>query len=363
MVQSDSIIGQNNNNNDNNSNINNDEESTTILIDSEDLIAYTKLFEKKLSKYNKLMCYDNCEMTLNIVLVTLIIVFWFVLIPILDASIITLTQDKVVITPYDNNSQGDNSTLIIKPCIYNNSSLGILYQSDTLPKDACLPDYNLVSTWTFCGSRYQNSDYICMLNNISSTAYPLDCNSIYQLGILYDEYETINNSIIINVNQGINKYVIATLWFLLLLVIIVACSFPIMCTTRFSQNDEIVAVTFSLKSYYLCCLSIFFLLLFLVMIFLNNGTGVTGSIMSINCSDIDIYSDLNFVQRIFVSSTFRWGNLSYDNMNYYYNFTQYFFWFMFLLMPCFCLYCLIVCVIRMSFSSIYNKEYLTSNAG
>jgi len=329
------------------------EEANLVDINMNDIsITLSPALDENTVEYNKYLCYDNVESKCSLVITTLFLAFLIVLIAICNASIITIDKTEIIISPFvDPSDYYTDSALIIKPCIY--GDIAIMKYNAT-----CLPDYDYVPITDICQSwdSFKSPDYmqyICLLKNINSlipSPYPPDCYSIANLHNLYENYEIYNNNIKIEIDKDEGTTTINTMWLIFAFITIFSIVIQIY-VPLFSGAKYKFGLCDRIKLCYLIFLPLSMIAVAILFFTIKNGTLLTTEIISINCSNINIYENLSFVQKIFVSNQFRWwtANLSYDNMIYYFNIPlnlniQIM---LFLLPVLTTLYCAVMCLLRL----------------
>lgn len=219
----------------------------------------------------------------------------------------------------------NESQIIIKPCIYNEQT--ITTTNNTNYK-FCYPNYELVSVYDICGETILNNSDICLLDNIkvNSTTYFPDCNSIYSLDQIKKHNLIWYDSIA--VNEAYYENNILTYLFFPFVPILVAILGVIYVrhNSTYLMHDEIIklCVYMYLKFILFCCL-IFVTWIYLygslVVMITSPSIKFFAELITINCSDYDIFEKLTTLQKVLVSLNL---NKNYLDVSHYNNIYHYF---------------------------------------
>lgn len=261
-------------------------------------------------KYNKLMKLLCQVIIANKILFVILIVSSLVFIYLCNDT--NTTNKTIIISPdptdsyYDNIINYDYSTMIIKPCIYNN-------------RQTCQQNYELINTNDICNTTYQN-DHICILDNLfksNPNAFYPSCISVNSIDLLYKNGEIIRDSVIINPKYYQDSAIIA---FISLLSLVNSVILFVIYLRYITRSDAKLNDCISLLNHLYSQLTIMsYLIAFMLFILFGGALAMItkssikfiAQVISINCSNVDIYNTLSFVQKILVAFML---NTNYEDM-------------------------------------------------
>lgn len=245
-----------------------------------------------------------------------IFLFLFSLFFLYAMSSSTINLDRVIISPsydynydydYDNdndfNSDFDSNSnynyyfsfKIIKPCIYKN-------KNNTF---SCNKNYQLINEKNICD---QNSGTICLLNNltnINNNIYSPNCLSVQSLNNLYNNGHLVNNTVIINYEYYDNNVLIITIYSFVPIFVIVALIYYIRCIYFSPKLENYIELCYHMYHNFVLY-AVLVLITIVIMDFGiyaligNSSIKFISEIITINCSNLNIYDSLNFVQKVLV---------------------------------------------------------------
>jgi hypothetical protein len=213
--------------------------------------------------------------------------------------------------------------LIIKPCIYNNM---------TIEPQRCHKEYELINVFDICTMNIQSTSYICMSDNImknNHNAYMPNCMSVESLNEIYQDIQNkvIRDSVIINPDYYNNNIILSILFSFFPIIIILFAT----CYIRFSHKNPLYEDTENLCHYSYIHFMIFNFLIILNIILLpagaiilitSNSIKFLAQIISINCSNVDIFNKLTFIQKVLVA--YELATPNYENSSLYITWLSYF---------------------------------------
>lgn len=166
-----------------------------------------------------------------------------------------------------------------------------------------------------------------MKNN--HNAYMPNCMSIESLNVIYQDTQNkvMRDSVIVNPNYYNNNIILSTFFsFFPITVILLA-----ICYIRFSHKNPLYEDTENLCHYSYIHFMIFNFLIILNIILLPSSAIVLitsssikflAQIISINCSNVDIFNKLTFIQKVLVA--YELATPNYENSSLYITWLNYF---------------------------------------
>jgi len=266
----------------------------------------------------------------------LFILFFFTILYLVAYTVSDIKTNKtIIISPAFNTSYGTgyysfgneyyqyDTPHIIRPCIY----------TPSINTHYCCNNYELINTFDICTIQFQESSSICLLNDIikaNPNAYVPNCKSIISLNNLYNNESNVNtiieNTVILDDSYyKINIFVVVVFALTPVIILITFVLYSVFFTS-ISTNDDIRTLCFYMYKHFALYITFGFIMIIILiggitLIFNNPSIKFLTEIITINCSHYDIFTSLNFIQKVLVANLL--NTPGYENTSVYAKYFEY----------------------------------------